>query len=83
RHFRNDGQPMSWYGLTPATGAPGTPVTGAVVDPGQAIPNAPGSANNPIFAAQSPAATTQDQAKLRIGYDGTSGVTGEMLFAYW
>ena len=83
RHFRNDGQPMSWYGLVPATGAPGTAVTGAVIDPGQAIPNAPGSAGNPIFAAQSPAATTQDQAKLRIGYDGASGVTGEMLFAYW
>ena len=83
RHFRNDGQPMSWYGLAPAAGATGTPVTGAVVDPGQAIPNAPGSASNPVFAAQSPAATTQDQAKLRIGYDGASGVTGEMLFAYW
>jgi iron complex outermembrane receptor protein len=83
RHFRNTGQPMSWYGLTPATGAAGTVVTGAVVDPGQAIPNAPGTASNPIFAAQSPAATTQDQAKLRIGYDGVSGITGEMLFAYW
>ncbi|MEP9359703.1 TonB-dependent receptor [Sphingomonas sp. KR3-1] len=83
RHFRNDGQPMSWYGLTPVAGAPGTVVTGAVVDAGQAIPNAPGSTANPIFAAQSPAATTQDQAKLRIGYDGASGVTGELLFAYW
>lgn len=83
RHFRNDGQPMSWYGLIPAADAPGTAVTGAVIDPGQAIPNAPGSAGNPIFAAQSPAATTQDQAKLRIGYDGASGITGEMLFAYW
>lgn len=84
RHFRNDGQPMSWYGLTPSTVAtPGIPVTGAIIDPGQAIPNAPGNANNPIFAGQSPAATTQDQAKLRIGYDGASGVTGELLFAWW
>lgn len=83
RHFRNDGQPMSWYGLTPATGAAGATVTGAVIDKGQAIPNAPGTAASPIFAAQSPAATTQDQAKLRIGYDGASGVTGELLFAYW
>jgi iron complex outermembrane receptor protein len=83
RHFRNTGQPMSWYGLTPATGTAGTVVTGAVIDPGQAIPNAPGIASNPIFAAQSPAATTQDQAKLRVGYDGVSGITGEMLFAYW
>jgi len=83
RHFRNTGQPMSWYGLAPATGAAGTVVTGAVVDPGQAIPNAPGSTTNPIFASQSPAVTTQDQAKLRIGYDGNSGVTGELLFAWW
>ncbi|MBT2133040.1 TonB-dependent receptor [Croceibacterium sp. LX-88] len=83
RHFRNDGQPMSWYGLAPAIGtAQGTPVTGAIVDAGQAIPNAPGTASNPIFAAQSPAAITQDQAKLRLGYDG-SAVTGEALFAYW
>lgn len=81
RHFRNTGQPMSWYGLVPAVGA-GTPVTGALVDPGQAIPNAPGTPANPIFAAQSPARITQDQAKLRIGYDG-SAVTGEALFAFW
>ncbi len=83
RHFRNDGQPMSWYGLTPATGAPGTVVTGAIVDPGQAIPNSPGRPTSPIFAAQSPARTTQDQAKLRIGYDGASGITGEALLAWW
>lgn len=83
RHFRNDGQPMSWYGLAPAAGtAPGVPVTGAIIDPGQAIPNAPGTASNPIFAAQSPAAITQDQAKLRLGYDGAT-ITGEALFAYW
>jgi iron complex outermembrane receptor protein len=80
RHFRGDGQPMSWYGLVPASGA-GVAVTGAVVDAGQAIPNTPGTAANPIFAAQSPARTTQDQAKLRIGYDG--GVTAETLFAWW
>lgn len=84
RHFRNDGQPMSYYGLARSTStAAATPVTGAVVDPGQAIPNAPGLATSPIFAAQSPAAITQDQAKLRLGYDGASGVTGELLLAYW
>ncbi len=81
RHFRNDGQPQSWYGLTPTTGT-GTPVTGAVVDPAQAIIGTPGIAANPIFAAQSPAAITQDQAKLKIGYDNGS-VTGQFLFAYW
>ncbi|MBO9518881.1 MAG: TonB-dependent receptor [Porphyrobacter sp.] len=83
RHFRNEGQPMSWYGLAPASGAAaGIPVTGAIVDPGQAIPNAPGTASNPIFAAQSPAEITQDQAKIRLGYDGAT-VTGEALIAYW
>lgn len=78
RHFRNDGQPMSFYGATVPAGT-----IGAVVDPGQTIPNAPGSITFPIVAAQSPAAITQDQAKLRIGYDGPSGFTGELLMAYW
>ncbi|WP_091145048.1 TonB-dependent receptor [Novosphingobium sp. CF614] len=78
RHFRNDGQPMSFYGGTPPAGT-----TGAVIDPGQAIPNAPGLPTFPILAAQSPAAITQDQAKLRIGYDGEGGATGELLLAYW
>jgi len=84
RHFRNDGQPMSFYGLVaPSSAALATSVTGAVVDRGQAIANAPGTATSPIFAAQSPAAITQDQAKLRLGYDGGSGVAGELLLAYW
>jgi iron complex outermembrane recepter protein len=90
RHFRNDGQPMSWYGLTPVTGAPGTAVTGAVVDPeqsraaaaGTGIANAPGTATNPIFAAQSPAAITQEQAKLKLGYDDGQ-LTGQLLLAWW
>lgn len=84
RRFRNDGQPMSFYGLSRSTStADATEVTGALIDPGQAIGNAPGTATRPIFAAQSPAAITQDQAKLRAGYDGASGVTGELLVAYW
>lgn len=78
RHFRNDGQPMSFYGGTPPAGT-----TGMIVDPKQAIPNAPGLPTSPILAAQSPAAITQDQAKLRVGYDGASGVAGELLVAYW
>ncbi|WP_132387937.1 TonB-dependent receptor [Novosphingobium sp. PhB165] len=82
RHFRNDGQPMMFYGLTPSTGS-GPEVTGAVIDPKQHMAGAPGTAASPIFAAQSPAAITQDQAKLRLGYDGASGVTGEVLLAYW
>ncbi|WP_404479302.1 TonB-dependent receptor [Novosphingobium sp. BL-52-GroH] len=88
RHFRNTGHPQMFYGLTPSTsGAQATPVTGSIVDPGQAIAGAPGTTTNPIFAAQSPARITQDQAKLRIGYDGDAnglgGVTGEILLAYW
>ncbi|MFC0205517.1 TonB-dependent receptor [Novosphingobium soli] len=84
RHFRNTGHPQMVFGLSPVTGgAAGLAVTGGVVDPKQAIANAPGTAGNPIFAAQSPAEITQDQAKLRLGYDGASGVSGELLVAYW
>jgi iron complex outermembrane receptor protein len=103
RHFRNDGQPMAFYGLAPVAGTGGTVVAGAIVDPKQVaasaagtglenvpaaslaagqIPVIPGAAATPIFAAQSPAAITQDQAKLKIGYDDGS-VTGQLLFAYW
>jgi iron complex outermembrane receptor protein len=79
RHFRNDGHPMSFYGGAVPAGA-----SGAVIDPEQGIPGAPGNAAFPVVAAQSPAAITQDQAKLRVGYDdGVSGVTGELLVAYW
>ncbi|WP_159977723.1 MULTISPECIES: TonB-dependent receptor [unclassified Novosphingobium] len=84
RHFRNTGHPQMFQGLTrSANTAAAVPVTGAVIDPAQAITGAPGTAASPIFAAQSPAQITQDQAKLRLGYDGASGVTGEFLLAYW
>jgi iron complex outermembrane receptor protein len=107
RHFRNDGQPMAFYGVSPLVDKDGNPVlvagapvvTGAIVDPkqveataagtglenvpaGSAVPVIPGAAATPIFAAQSPAAITQDQAKLKIGYDD-GAVTGQLLFAYW
>lgn len=90
RHFRNDGHPMSFLGLAPATGATGTVVTGAIVDPeqvratsaGTGIAGAPGNATNPYFAAQSPARITQEQAKLKLGYDDGQ-VTGQFLFAFW
>ena len=90
RFFRNDGHPMSFLGLTPVSGAAGTVVTGAIVDPGHVrataagtgIPGAPGNASNPYFAAQSPARITQEQAKLKVGYDD-GRVTGQFLFAYW
>ncbi|MBV1691257.1 TonB-dependent receptor [Novosphingobium sp. G106] len=49
RFFRNEGQPMMWYGLVPAAGTGGTPVTGAVIDPRQveAITAGTGLANLP------------------------------------
>ena len=53
------------------------------VPPGAAaVTNVPGSPNNPIFAAQSPARITQAQGKLKIGYDDGS-ITAQALFAYW
>ncbi|HTH28444.1 MAG TPA: TonB-dependent receptor [Sphingobium sp.] len=111
RHFRNDGQPMTFLGLSPLRDTDGKPilvadapdVTGAIVDPKQVeasaagtglenipagslppgqIPVIPGAAATPIFAAQSPAAITQDQVKLKVGYDD-GAVTGQLLFAYW
>lgn len=90
RFFRNDGQPMTYLGLNPVGGAAGTVVTGAVVDPehvrataaGTGIPGAPGNASYPYFAAQSPARITQEQAKLKLGYDDGS-IKGQFLFAYW
>lgn len=90
RFFRNTGQPMTFLGLTPVAGGGGTPVSGAIVDPehvraaaaGTGIPGAPGTASNPYFAAQSPARITQEQAKLKIGYDN-GPVTGQFLFAFW
>lgn len=89
RYFKNEGQPMSFYGLTTG-GAGTTPVTGAVVDPkqleaiaaGTVIPNSPGTPASPIFAAQSPALVTQKQGKVKVGYDD-GAITGQLLFAWW
>ena len=81
RLLENRGQPMSWYGLAPATDA-GTPVSGAVIDPKQTIAGSPGRVTNPIFAAQSPADITQAQGKLKLGYDD-GVVTAQALFIYW
>jgi iron complex outermembrane recepter protein len=81
RLLENRGQPMSWYGLTPAVG-PGTLVTGDIVGLQQNIAGSPGTATNPIFAAQSPADITQSQTKLKLGYDD-GAVRAQALLIYW
>lgn len=90
RAFRNTGHPMSFLGLIPVNGSGGTVVSGGVTDPehvrataaGTGIPGAPGTAASPYFAAQSPARITQQQAKLKVGYDD-GAFTGQFLFAFW
>lgn len=83
RYFRNRSQPQSFLGLTPASGAAaGTIVTGAIIDPRQAIPNSPGLPDTPIFAAEAPNNITQAQGKLKLGYDN-GDVIAQALFAYW
>jgi iron complex outermembrane recepter protein len=99
RILQNRGHPMSWYSLTPATGtAPGTLVTGAVIDPDTLtrVANITGISSTttrpsgtilvnspaPIFAAQSPADISQSQTKFKIGFD--NGVAkAQLLFIYW
>ncbi|MCW1429917.1 TonB-dependent receptor [Novosphingobium sp. JCM 18896] len=60
RFFRNEGQPMMWYGLVPTTGAAGTAVTGGVIDPNQveAINAGTGLANLPPTLPGQPAQAT-------------------------
>jgi iron complex outermembrane recepter protein len=62
RHFENTGQPMSWYQFNASTATSGTPVTGAVVDPGLVV-------QAPVFASESPDDNTQDQFRLRGDLD--------------
>lgn len=81
RYFKNEGQPMTFLGLS-SGGAGTTPVSGAIIDTAQHIAGSPGTTTTPIFAAQSPALITQKQAKVKIGYDD-GAVKGQLLFAYW
>lgn len=73
RHFRNTGQSMTYNLLTPATGT-GTAVTGAHDDARLAAP---------VFGAASPVEVTQDQARLRIGYETGGGWTIDALGMVW
>jgi iron complex outermembrane recepter protein len=73
RHFENVGQSMTYNLLTPATGT-ATPVEGAYVDPRLATP---------VFGAASPVGVTQDQLRMRVGYEFDSGWKVDGLFFGW
>ncbi|TXG81776.1 MAG: hypothetical protein E6R12_13195 [Sphingomonadales bacterium] len=73
RHFQNTGQSMTYNLLSPATGS-GKPVTGAYNDPRLAAP---------VFGAASPVDVTQDQARLRIGYETSGGWQIDALAMAW
>jgi iron complex outermembrane receptor protein len=73
RHFDNVGQSMTYNLLTPANGM-GTPVEGAFDDPRLATP---------VFGAASPEDVTQDQLRLRLGYEFSGGWKLDALFFGW
>jgi iron complex outermembrane receptor protein len=72
RHFENVGQSMTYNLLTPASGA-ATAVTGAYVDDRLATP---------VFGGASPVDVTQDQARLRIGYESGDWLVEALGFAW-
>lgn len=77
RRLENDGHPQQFYQLTRATGAAtGTPVTGAVIDPGLIT-------QTPIAGAYTVEDTTQDQVRARLGYDFGDGWNVTGLAAVW
>jgi iron complex outermembrane receptor protein len=75
RRLENEGQPQSWYQFAPSTAAAGTPITGAVVDPGLIV-------KTPIFAAQSTDRNTQDQFRLRADFEAGAWDL-QALGVYW
>ncbi|MGE0667355.1 MAG: TonB-dependent receptor [Sphingomonadales bacterium] len=74
RRLDNVGHPMQFSQLTPSSG-PGTPVTGAVIDPALITPT-------PVAGAYAPDHTVQDQFRARLGYD-FGGWTATALFTLW
>jgi iron complex outermembrane recepter protein len=76
RHFDNVGQPQSWFQLTPATGAQGVAVTGAVNDPALIV-------QTPIFAAEAAPKTVQDQVKVRVDADLPNDWKAQGLVVGW
>ncbi len=73
RHFRNTGQSMT-YNLLSATTGTGPAVTGAYADPREAAP---------VFGAASPVDVTQDQLRLRLGYEAGGGWQIGVLGMVW
>ena len=73
RHFENVGQSMTYTLLTPTTGT-AAEVTGASVDPRLATP---------VFGAASPVEVTQDQYRLRAGFEFANGWKADALFLTW
>jgi len=77
RRLENQGQPMQFRQLVPATGSgAATPVTGGFVDPDLI-------AAGPVFAADSPDDTSQDQFRARLGYRFADGWQADALYVLW
>lgn len=75
RHFVNQGQSQTYNLLTRSTAAGFyTPVTGAYVDD---------RLSGPVFGAASPVDVTQDQLRLRVGYQTDNGWKFDALAMYW
>ena len=81
RHFENTGQSMT-YNLLQAASGSGTPVTGGYIDPRLIRPT--GTTSDPVvFGGASPVDVTQDQFRLRIGYETTGGWKIDTLGMIW
>lgn len=77
RRLENEGQPMQWRQLTRATGtAPATPLTGGFVDDELIT-------KTPVFAADSPDTTVQDQLRARVGVGFGDGWQADALAILW
>ncbi|MGN6374843.1 MAG: TonB-dependent receptor [Sphingomonas sp.] len=86
RRLINQGQPMQFYQLGYSARLyndpkAGTPVTGAVVDPGL-MPAGSSGGVTPVIGDYSLIQLRQDQARGELRYD-RGKVHGELLFTYW
>jgi iron complex outermembrane receptor protein len=84
RHFENTGQSMTYNLLQKATGTSTTAVTGAYVDPRLVRPSGlSAAAETAVFGAASPVDVTQDQFRLRLGYETAGGWKIDALGMIW